>query len=434
LMDVLRDVVRIVKEHDEWRQNTINLIASENVMSPLAESLYLNDMMHRYAEGKPFKRYYQGTRYIDEIEVLATELMKKLFAVEYAEVRPISGTTANGTVFYVLGGGGGKKALIPPVQAGSHVSHTKFGILGALCIEQIEMPYNKETLNIDVDKAVKMIEEVRPAFVVLGGSLYPFPHPVKEIADAAHSVGAKVVYDAAHVLGLVAGKALANPLEEGADVMTASTHKTFPGPQGGVILTNDKDLYKKVSRVVFPVFVSNHHAHRLPSLAVTAVEMMQFGEQYASQVVKNARALAEELHSLGVKVLGEHLGFTRTHQVVVDVSERGGAAELVKKLEEAYIITNKNLLPWDPPDAIANPSGIRIGVQEMTRFGMRESEMKEIARFIKRVLDGEEPQKVKDEVVAFRSQFREVRYGYKLEDLPEAKERFEEYLKSVLEM
>ncbi|NPA85767.1 MAG: serine hydroxymethyltransferase [Crenarchaeota archaeon] len=433
-MDVLRDVVRIVKEHDEWRQNTINLIASENVMSPLAESLYLNDMMHRYAEGKPFKRYYQGTRYIDEIEVLATELMKKLFAVEYAEVRPISGTTANGTVFYVLGGGGGKKALIPPVQAGSHVSHTKFGILGALCIEQIEMPYNKETLNIDVDKAVKMIEEVRPAFVVLGGSLYPFPHPVKEIADAAHSVGAKVVYDAAHVLGLVAGKALANPLEEGADVMTASTHKTFPGPQGGVILTNDKDLYKKVSRVVFPVFVSNHHAHRLPSLAVTAVEMMQFGEQYASQVVKNARALAEELHSLGVKVLGEHLGFTRTHQVVVDVSERGGAAELVKKLEEAYIITNKNLLPWDPPDAIANPSGIRIGVQEMTRFGMRESEMKEIARFIKRVLDGEEPQKVKDEVVAFRSQFREVRYGYKLEDLPEAKERFEEYLKSVLEM
>jgi len=281
---------------------------------------------------------------------------------------------------------------------------------------------------------VKMIEEVKPAFVVLGGSLYPFPHPVKEIAEAAHSVGAKVMYDAAHVLGLIAGKALTNPLEEGADVMTASTHKTFPGPQGGVILTNEKDLYKKVSRVVFPVFVSNHHAHRLAPLAVTAVEMMQFGEQYASQVVRNAKALAEELHALGVKVLGEHLGFTRTHQVVIDVSDRGGAAELVKKLEDANIITNKNLLPWDPPDAIANPSGIRIGVQEMTRFGMKESEMKEIAKFIKRVLDGEEPSKVREEVVEFRKQFREVHYGYKLQDLPEAKERFEEYLKNVLEL
>ena len=427
--DRLTKIIEIVSNHDEWRHHTINLIASENVMSPLAESLYLNDMMHRYAEGKPFKRYYQGTKYIDEIEVLASDLMKELFGTEYAEVRPISGTTANGTVFYALGGCG-KKAVIPPVQAGSHVSHTKFGILGALGIEQIEMPYDVENLNIDVDKAIKMIEEVRPSFVVLGGSMYPFPHPVKEIAEAAHSVGAKVVYDAAHVLGLIAGKALKNPLEEGADVMSASTHKTFPGPQGGVILTNDKDLYKKVSRIVFPVFVSNHHAHRLPSLAVTALEMKEFGESYASQVVRNAKALAEELHSLGVKVLGEHLGFTKTHQVVIDVKDRGGASELVKKLEDAYIITNKNLLPWDPPDAIANPSGIRLGVQEMTRFGMKESEMKEIARFIKRVLDGEEPEKVKKDVIEFRKEYQEVHYGYKLNE--EALERLKKYMKMAL--
>ncbi len=430
MKEELARIVDIVASHDLWRHQTINLIASENVMSPLAESLYINDMMHRYAEGKPRKRYYQGTKYIDEVEIIATELMKKLFETEYAEVRPISGTTANGTVFYVLGGCG-KKALIPPVQAGSHVSHTKFGILGALGIEQIEMPYDKETLNIDVDKAIKMIEEVKPAFVVLGGSMYPFPHPVKEIAEAAHSVGAKVVYDAAHVLGLIAGKALEHPIKEGADVITASTHKTFPGPQGGVILTNDKDLYKKASRVVFPVFVSNHHAHRLPSLAVTAVEMMEFGEEYASQVVKNAKALAEELHSLGVKVLGEHLGFTRTHQVVIDVSDRGGAAKPVQDMEEAYIIANKNLLPWDPPDAIANPSGIRLGVQEMTRWGMKEDEMREIAKLIARVLNGEEPAKVREDVIELRKRFVEVHYGYKLEDVPKAKERFQQYLNLV---
>jgi len=236
LKDILSQIVDIVRQHDEWRHRTINLIASENVMSPLAESLYLNDMAHRYAEGKPKKRYYQGTKYIDEIEILTAELMKELFEVEYAEVRPVSGTTANGTVFYVLGGCG-KKALIPPVQAGSHVSHTKFGILGALGIKQIEMPYDKENLNIDIDKSTKMIRELEPTFVVLGGSMYPFPHPVKEIAEAAHEVGAKVVYDAAHVLGLIAGGGLEHPIKEGADVITASTHKTFPGPQGGVILT-----------------------------------------------------------------------------------------------------------------------------------------------------------------------------------------------------
>jgi len=216
--------------------------------------------------------------------------------------------------------------------------------------------------------------------------------------------------------------------------MTASTHKTFPGPQGGVILTNDKDVYKKVSRTVFPVFVSNHHAHRLPSLAVTALEMLEFGEQYASQVVSNAKALAEELHALGVKVLGERLGFTRTHQVVIDVREFGGGSEIAKKLEEANIIVNKNLLPWDPPDAIANPSGIRMGVQEMTRFGMKEGEMKEVARLIKRVMDGEDPKKVKEDVVELRKQFVEVKYGYKLSDLKEAEERFKKYLKLALEL
>ncbi len=421
-------VIELVKEHDNWRRSTINLIASENVMSPLAESLYLNDMLHRYAEGKPFKRYYQGTKYIDEIEVMTNEAMASLFEVKFADVRPISGTTANGTAFYAIAKCG-DKAIIPPVQAGAHVSHTKFGILGALGIKHIEMPYDEKELNIDVDKAVKMIEMEEPKLVVLGGSLYIFPHPVKEIAEAAHSIGAKLVYDAAHVLGLIAGKVLENPLKEGADVMTASTHKTFPGPQGGVYLTNDEDLYKKMSKIVFPVFVSNHHTHRLPSLYVTAVEMKEFGEAYANQIVKNAKTLAEELHALGLKVLGEEKGFTKTHQVVIDVSEMGGAAKIVKRLEEAYIITNKNLLPKDPPTAITNPSGIRIGVQEMTRFGMREEEMKTIAQFIKRIIDGEEPEKVRKEVIEFRREYQRVHYGYDLNEV--ARKRFKEYLEHL---
>ncbi len=421
-----REVIEATRAHNRWRRETINLIASENVMSPLAEALYLNDMMHRYAEGKPRKRYYQGLRYVDVVEELVMKYMGELLGGALIEPRPVSGTIANATVFRALAecpsGGVRPKALIAPVQAGAHVSHTKFGTLGALCIEHIEMPYDAENMNVDVDRAVKMIEEVKPVFVVLGGSLYLFPHPVREIADAAHSVGAKLIYDAAHVLGLIVGRRWRNPLDHGADYMTASTHKTFPGPQGGIIATRDEELYKRVSRIVFPYFVSNHHLHRLPALAVTALEMKYFGEAYADQVVRNAKRLAEALAAEGFKVLGEHLGYTKSHQVAVDVREHGGGAKAATLLEQANIIVNKNLLPYDPPDAIKNPSGLRLGVQEMTRWGMKEQEMEEIARLMRRVvIDGEDPQKVKRDVVELRRQFQKVHYAFDAEPLEDGK-------------
>ena len=418
----LASVLSKVLSHNRWRLfETINLIASENVMSPLALMAYVNDMMHRYAEGKPFKRYYQGTRYVDEVEVEANRVMGELLGGAIVDSRPVSGTVANAAVFRALAGCGAK-AVIAPVQAGAHVSHTKFGTLGALCIEHIELPYDPDNMNVDVDRAVKVIEQVRPAFVVLGGSVYLFPHPVKELAEAAHAVGAKLVYDAAHVLGLIVGKRWRNPLDHGADVMTASTHKTFPGPQGGIIASRDEGLMKAVGRVVFPQFVSNHHLHRLPALVVTAYEMKYFGEAYADQVVRNARRLAEALAAEGFKVLGEHLGYTRSHQVLLDVRGQGGGAKVAELLEKANIIVNKNLLPYDPPDAIKNPSGIRIGVQEMTRFGMRESEMEEIARFMRRVvIDGEDPSRVAREVKEFRREYTRVRYTFDVEPLTDGR-------------
>jgi len=410
------EILRIVTTHNKWRRfECINLIASENAMSPLAEAVYITDMMHRYAEGKPRKRYYQGTRYVDDVELLAMKYMGELLNAKHVDLRPISGTIANATVFRVLGAPG-DKAVIPPVQAGAHVSHTKFGTLGALGIEQVEMPFDMDNMNIDVDKAIKLIEETKPKFVVLGASLYLFPHPVKEISNAAHSVNARLVYDAAHVLGLIVGKRWRNPLEHGADVLTASTHKTFPGPQGGVIATNDEQLYKKISKTVFPCFVSNHHLHRLPATAITALEMLHFGEAYADQVVRNARKLAEALHSAGFKVLAEHLGFTRSHQVVLDVRNLGGGAKCAELLEQANIIVNKNLLPYDPPTAIKDPSGLRLGVQEMTRFGMKEHDMEVIAELFKKVLiDKKDPSQVKKEVIEFRKNFTEVHYAFNID-------------------
>ncbi|MCG2872418.1 MAG: serine hydroxymethyltransferase [Acidilobus sp.] len=414
----LAKVFELTNAHNMWRlRESINLIASENVMSPAAMAVYVSDPMHRYAEGKPFKRHYQGVKYIDELEVLANELMGRLFETDMVDLRPVSGTIANAATFRVLAQPG-DKAVIAPVQAGAHVSHTKFGTLGALGIQQVDLPYDEERMNVDVDRAVKVIEEVKPKFAVLGGSVYLFPHPVKEIAEAVHSVGGKLVYDAAHVLGLIAGGVWENPLKHGADVMTSSTHKTFPGPQGGVILASNREVFKEISKTIFPWFVSNHHLHRLPATAVTALEMLEFGRQYADQVIRNAKRLAEALAERGFTVLAEHMGYTMSHQVLLDVTKQGGGAKAAILLEEANIIVNKNLLPKDPPEAVKDPSGLRIGVQEMTRFGMKEDEMDVIADFMERVLiKGEEPSKVREEVKSFRSNFTKVHYGFRLEDL-----------------
>lgn len=405
-------VLELSGRHNIWRaRDSINLIASENVMSPLALRVYLTDFMFRYAEGKPFKRYYQGTRFIDELETLTAKVIGEMLGTNLVDLRPVSGTIANAAVFRVLAEPG-DKAVIAPVQAGAHVSHTKFGTLGALGIIQVDLPYDEEAMNVDVDKAVKVIEEVRPKFAVLGGSVYLFPHPVKEIAEAVHAVGGKLVYDAAHVFGLILGGAWRNPLKYGADFMTASTHKTFPGPQGGLIAATDKEGFKKVSKTIFPWFVSNHHLHRIPATAITALEMKLYGKEYASQIVRNARRLAEELAALGMKVLGEAHGYTRSHQVLVDVREFGGGAKVAARLEEAGIIVNKNLLPYDPPEAVKDPSGIRLGVQEITRLGMKESDMVEVAKLIYGAASGkEEPSEVRKRVKELRSEFSKVHYA-----------------------
>lgn len=414
-LNALNRVSEIVNNHNRWRRKeTINLIPSENVMSPLAEYFYLNDMMGRYAEGTIGNRYYQGVKYVDELESYLVDLMSRLFNTKYVDVRPISGTIANMAVYLTLAKNG--KVAAVPRQCGGHISHDEIGAPGALGLKVIHLACNKQEFTVDVDESAKIIREEKPQLVILGASLYLFPHPVRELAQVAHEVGAYLMHDSAHVLGLIAGSQFPNSLREGADVMTSSTHKTFPGPQGGVIFTNDESIFKGIQRSVFPYLTSNYHLHRYASTAVTAIEMMTFGESYAYQIRLNARRLAEELHSLGIPVVAEQRGFTETHQVVFDASKFGGGAKAAQLLEDAGIIVNKNMLPWDK--SAVKPSGIRMGVQEMTRFGMGTQEMVEIARFIKEVLvDGKEPKEVREKVKAFRANYQEIKYGFKLSDL-----------------
>jgi glycine hydroxymethyltransferase len=248
--------------------------------------------------------------------------------------------------------------------------------------------------------------------MTFGASVFPFPHPVKELAEVGKEVGAKVVYDGAHVLGLIAGGKFQDPLREGADVITASTHKTFPGPQGGIILAStDEETWKHIQNKIFPGLVSNHHLHRLPAMVITLLEMEKFGPEYASQIIKNAKALGKALDGNGFTVLGGDKGYTESHQLVADVRNQNGGKWVAEALEKANIILNKNLMPWDDVNNPGNPSGIRIGTQEMTRFGMKEKDMETLAELMKKVcIDKEDPEKVKNDVIDFRKNFTEVKY------------------------
>lgn len=404
-------LLEIVRKHHEFYRDSIPLIASENLTSLAVRRFYLSDLGHRYAEGKVGKRYYQGCQFIDEVEAMAIELTKELFEAEHANVQPISGVTANIAAFFALTSPG-DKIMSLSVPCGGHISHDRISAAGIRGLKVVYYPFDNETLNIDVDETRKLALKEKPKVFVLGSSLILFPQPCKEISEIAAEIDAKVVYDASHVLGLIAGKQFQDPLREGADVVTGSTHKTFFGPQRAIILSK-AELAKAIDRAVFPGVVSNHHLHSLAAYVVAVLEMKKFGRDYASQVVKNAKRLAERMHELGFNVVGESLGFTESHQVAVDVTEFGGGDRVAKKLESINIILNKNLLPWDDLTKTDNPSGIRIGVQEVTRIGMKESEMERLAEIIwDAVNERKSDEKLRQEVKELKEKFNTIKYTF----------------------
>lgn len=268
-------------------------------------------------------------------------------------------------------------------------------------------------MTIDVDGARKMLLKEKPKVAQFGLSLFLFPVPLKELAPTFQEVGCTVWYDAAHVLGLIAGGQFQDPLHEGANIVSGSTHKTFPGPNHGILLGNNmtEDIEKRLRRAVFPGVTSSHHLHAMAALAVTLAEMEEFGRDYARQIIKNSQALGQAMYELGMDVLCPGLGFTKSHTIAVNVSKHGGGDQVAKDLEAANIITNKNMLPGD--ESSIRPSGIRIGSQEMTRLGMKESEMKQVASLIHRVaVKKEAPAKVREDVKELKRRFDKVQYCY----------------------
>lgn len=400
-----------VMNHNKWFEESIPMIASENLMSPLAKEVMISDLADRYAEGLPGKRYYQGNIYVDKIETRATEIAKDLFKAEFADLRPISGTVANMAVLFAFAEPGDVITTCALAQ-GAHISTCEFGAFGQRGVKSVNYPFNEEDMNIDVDGTIKLLKEVRPKVAQFGLSVFLFPPPLKELEDTFNEIDCLVWEDCAHVMGLIAGGEFHDPLREGVNIISSSTHKTFPGPNHGMLLganlTDEQE--KQLQKAVFPGVTSSHHLHAVAALAITLSEMEVFAKDYASQTCKNARQLGESLYELGVPVLCPDLGFTRSHAIAVDVSEFGGGKDCAQWLEDANIICNKNMLPRDT--SAVRPSGLRFGAQEMTRVGMKESEMKEVAQLVARVLKGEEPSKVKEDVKEFKKEFETIKYCF----------------------
>jgi glycine hydroxymethyltransferase len=415
-------VFDLLEKHHNWFKSSIPLIASENIPSPAVREAIVSDFGNRYAEGWPGERVYAGCIYIDEVEIICNELAKKVFKSEFADCRATSGVVANLAIYSAFSNPG-DYMLAASIPTGGHISHGKkehsgtAGLVHGLNIEHY--PFSKEDMTIDVDATKKKVSEMisngkKPVIAMFGGSLFLFPHPVKELASFMHDNGIYINYDGAHVAGLIAGGQFQDPIGEGTDSMTMSSHKTLWGPQGGIIVSLER-YADSIKKAIFPGNTSSHHLHHVAGKAIALAESLEFGKEYAKQVISNAKTLAESLANFGFRVLGEKRGYTESHQLAVDVSNFGDGGTIEKELEKANIILNRQLLPGDIKSGkhYMHPSGVRIGVPEVTRLGMKENEMKEIASFIKQiVIDKSDPNKVAGDVSKFREQFQKVHYAF----------------------
>lgn len=394
-----RAIYDIIQKELRRQQEQVELIASENIVSRAVMEAQGSILTNKYAEGYPAHRYYCGCEFIDEIEVLAQERAKKLFGAEYVNVQPHSGSQANMAVYV---------ALMQPedtlmgmsLDAGGHLTHGSRVSLSGKMFKAAQYGVCKDSGLIDYDAAEALALENKPKIIVAGGSAYPRQIDFARFRTIADKVGAYLMVDMAHFAGLVAGGVHPNPLQW-ADVVTTTTHKTLRGPRGGMILTNNAELYKKINSAVFPGTQGGPLEHVIAGKAVCfAEDLTPEFKQYAVQVIKNAKTLGETLLQRGLALVS---GGTDTHLVLVDLRPKGLTGNIVTTaLEKANITCNKNAIPFDPqPPTIT--SGVRLGTPAGTTRGFKEKEFELIGNYIGDVVDAL-AQGNADEVIAVTKQ------------------------------
>ncbi len=435
----IQSLTQKIIRNNVWRQKeSINLIPSESTPSVLVKMCEISDPAGRYAEHRTMKGqevyFYQGIEFIRDIEKEAQQEMGRFFGCSEIELRPVSGQMANEVVFKAMvrflnrdrpeGQPMRKMRLVMnnALNKGGHLSSQPMGALFNFVNEDpetgrervVNFPVLEENpYKPDTEKLAELMDQHRPELVIFGKSMFIYQEPIQFVSDMVKNWDNRpiIMYDMAHVLGLYG--AFQEPLAEGADVITGSTHKTFFGPQRGLVAGNFpkgsrfRKLWLDIKSRAFPGSTSNHHLGTLLALLMAAYEMNQFKQEYQTQVRANARAYASELKKKGILVEGdERDGFTQTHQVLIRIKEYGNGMDIAQKLEENNILTNYQALPDD--ETFLEPSGIRMGVQEMTRFGMTEKDFDVLSGFVADVILGD--RNVKEEVRAFRQNFLEMKY------------------------
>ncbi len=384
LAETDKDLMASLTGELKRQQGQIELIASENIVSRAVIEAQGSVLTNKYAEGYPGRRYYQGCHHVDVAESLAIERAKELFGAAFVNVQPHSGAQANGAVMLALTKPG-DTIMGMSLDAGGHLTHGAKPALSGKWYNAVQYGVRKEDALIDYDEVEAMAKEHKPTIIIAGGSAYPRVIDFKRFREIADAVGAYLFVDMAHFAGLVAGKKHPNPLEH-AHIVTTTTHKTLRGPRGGMILTNDEAIAKKINSAVFPGLQGGPLMHVIAAKAVAFGEALrpEF-EKYAEQVIVNAKGLAARLVENGFDIVS---GGTDTHVVLVDLRPKGVTGKAADEaLERAHMTCNKNGVPFDPEKPFIT-SGIRLGTPAGTTRGFAEAEFIQIADMITEVIDG----------------------------------------------
>lgn len=393
-IDRLTDENRTIHE-----RRTLNLNPATNVMNPRAEAVLARGLSSRPSLGHPGEKYEVGLEAIEELEVITASLAEQVFDAEFAEIRAFSGAMANLMVFMACAQPG-DTVIVPPASIGGHVTHNRAGAAGLYGLDIHEAPVDAESYTVDIDALAELAEQVRPRLITIGSSLNLAPHPVAEIRRIADAVDAKVMFDAAHLCGIIGGGAWDNPLRQGAHVMTMSTYKSLAGPAGGLVVTDDVDLAERIDAIAYPGLTANFDAGRTTALAITLIDWVEQGTAHAAAMVETAAALAGHLEDRGVALQRTPHGPTTSHQLALRFDSAAEADAAVQRLRAANLLTCAIGLP--------DGAGVRVGTPEAVRWGMTTSQMGQLASFIDDGMAGVAG--VGEAVTAWRAPFDRVHF------------------------
>ena len=393
-------IARNLEIHD---QDCFNLNPATNVMNPRAEAALARGLGSRPSLGYPGDKYEMGLEAIEEIEVIAAELAAEVFGATHAEIRVASGALANLYGFMALAKPG-DAIIAPPAVIGGHVTHHKAGCAGLYGLVTHDAPVDADGYTIDIPALRALAHKVKPKIITVGGSLNLFEHPVAEVRAIADEVGAKVLFDAAHQCGIIAGQVWKNPLHEGAHLMTMSTYKSLGGPAGGLIVTNDAAIAEALDHIAFPGLTANFDAAKSAALALTLLDWRDHGRGYAQAMVDLSRALAHELSALGLPLFAAEKGGTQSHQFALLAAPFGGGQAASKTLRKAGFLACGIGLP--APEVAGDLNGLRIGTPELVRRGVTPADAPALAALIAEGLRSNAPETLAPRTRALRARFQ----------------------------